>query len=33
MKLSPLIERLQPEGFQTQPERRADGGWQTYLRK
>ena len=26
---SPLIERLQPEGFAVRPERRADGAWQT----
>jgi uncharacterized protein (DUF2249 family) len=26
---SPLIERLQGEGFRARPERRADGAWQT----
>lgn len=26
---SPLIEKLHSEGFQAQPERRADGAWQT----
>jgi uncharacterized protein (DUF2249 family) len=26
---SPLIERLHSEGFAVQPERRADGSWQT----
>jgi uncharacterized protein (DUF2249 family) len=28
---SPLIEKLQSEGFDTRPERRADGGWQTQI--
>lgn len=28
---SPLIEKLQSEGFQARPERRVDGGWQTYF--
>jgi hypothetical protein len=28
---SPMIERLQSEGFQARPERRGDGGWQTYF--
>ena len=26
---SPLIEKLQSDGFQAQPERRSDGGWET----
>ena len=26
---SPLIEKLQSEGFKARPERRADGGWET----
>jgi hypothetical protein len=26
---SPLIEKLQAEGYSARPERRADGGWQT----
>jgi len=26
---SPLIEKLQAEGFAARPERRADGAWQT----
>lgn len=26
---SPLIEKLQSEGFRARPERRRDGGWQT----
>jgi hypothetical protein len=26
---SPLIEKLQSEGFAARPERRADGSWQT----
>jgi uncharacterized protein (DUF2249 family) len=26
---SPLIEKLQADGFQARPERRSDGGWQT----
>ncbi|PTY00068.1 DUF2249 domain-containing protein [Opitutus sp. ER46] len=26
---SPLIERLQSEGFTARPEHRSDGGWQT----
>jgi hypothetical protein len=26
---SPLIEKLQAEGYAARPERRADGGWQT----
>jgi hypothetical protein len=26
---SPLIEKLQSEGFHARPERRNDGGWQT----
>lgn len=28
---SPLIEKLQSEGFQARPERRADGSWQTHF--
>lgn len=28
---SPIIEKLQSEGFQARPERRTDGGWQTYF--
>ncbi|HVU23530.1 MAG TPA: DUF2249 domain-containing protein [Opitutus sp.] len=28
---SPLIERLQADGFQARPERRADGSWQTFF--
>ena len=31
---SPMIEKLQSEGFQARPERRADGAWQTqFIRK
>jgi uncharacterized protein (DUF2249 family) len=31
---SPLIEKLQSEGFQARPERRSDGGWETrFLRE
>ena len=31
---SPLIEKLQPDGFTARPERRADGSWQTiFLRE
>ena len=26
---APLIEKLQSEGFETRPERRADGSWHT----
>ncbi len=26
---APLIEKLRSEGFDAQPERRSDGGWQT----
>jgi uncharacterized protein (DUF2249 family) len=26
---SPLIEKLQSEGFEARPERRSDGGWET----
>jgi hypothetical protein len=26
---SPMIEKLQSEGFQARPERRSDGAWQT----
>jgi len=26
---SPLIEKMQADGFQTRPERHADGSWQT----
>ena len=28
---SPLIERLRTAGFQTRPERMADGTWRTYF--
>ena len=28
---SPLIERLQSEGFEARPERRGDGSWQTHF--
>jgi hypothetical protein len=28
---SPLIEKLQAEGYVARPERRADGAWQTQL--
>lgn len=28
---SPIIEKLQSEGFAARTERRADGGWQTYF--
>jgi uncharacterized protein (DUF2249 family) len=28
---SPLIEKLQSEGFEARPERRADGSWQTQV--
>ena len=28
---SPLIERLQADGFSARPERRQDGAWQTYF--
>jgi uncharacterized protein (DUF2249 family) len=28
---SPLIEKLQSEGFEVRPERRNDGSWQTRL--
>lgn len=28
---SPLVEKLQAEGFQARPERRADGSWQTHF--
>lgn len=28
---SPLIERLQADGFSIRPERRADGSWQTHF--
>lgn len=28
---SPLIEKLQSEGFQARPERRIDGAWQTHF--
>jgi hypothetical protein len=30
---SPLIERLQSEGFSARPERRDDGSWQTSFRR
>lgn len=30
---SPLIEKLQAEGFQSRPERRADGSWQTRFQR
>ena len=30
---SPLIEKLQSEGFEVRPERRSDGGWDTRLRR
>jgi uncharacterized protein (DUF2249 family) len=30
---SPLIEKLQSEGFQTSPELRGDGAWQTAFRR
>jgi uncharacterized protein (DUF2249 family) len=28
---SPLIEKLQADGFTARPERRSDGSWQTYF--
>jgi len=28
---SPLIEKLQSEGFSARPERRSDGSWQTQI--
>lgn len=28
---SPMIEKLQSEGFAARPERRADGAWQTHF--
>lgn len=28
---SPMIEKLQSEGFQARPERRSDGAWQTHF--
>jgi hypothetical protein len=28
---SPLIEKLQSDGFRARPERRNDGGWQTFF--
>lgn len=28
---APLIEKLQSEGFRARPERRNDGGWQTFF--
>ena len=28
---SPLIERLQADGFSARPERRGDGSWQTHF--
>ncbi len=28
---SPLIERLQADGFSARPERRGDGSWQTFF--
>ena len=30
---SPLIEKLQSEGFTARPERRGDGSWQTSFRR
>ena len=30
---SPLIEKLQADGFTARPERRADGTWQTQFEK
>jgi uncharacterized protein (DUF2249 family) len=30
---SPLIEKLQGEGFSARPERRGDGSWQTQFRR
>lgn len=30
---SPLIEKLQGEGFEARPERRSDGSWQTCFRR
>lgn len=30
---SPLIEKLQGEGFTARPERRADGAWQTRFKR
>lgn len=30
---SPLIEKLQSEGFEARPTRRTDGAWETRLRK
>lgn len=30
---SPLIEKLQAEGFAARPERRGDGSWQTTFRR
>ena len=30
---SPLIEKLQSEGFSARPERRSDGSWQTAFRR
>ena len=30
---SPLIEKLQSEGFDARPERRGDGSWQTSFRR
>lgn len=30
---SPLIERLQSEGFDARPEHRSDGGWQTHFHR
>lgn len=30
---SPLIEKLQSEGFAARPERRGDGSWQTFFRR
>lgn len=30
---SPLIEKLQAEGFGARPERRSDGSWQTAFRR
>jgi len=30
---SPLIEKLQSEGFEARPERRGDGSWQTSFRR
>jgi len=30
---SPLIEKLQSEGFAARPERRSDGSWQTAFRR